>query len=366
MSTAPERGQEEVLVTVTASKRLGALAIASMVVVGACGGGASPSPSTASAPPASQGGGESVAPPASQAQVEGEVSISGSSTVQPISQLVSELFNETQPGVAVAVDGPGTGDGFQLFCAGETDISDASRPISEEEQQLCTDGGIEYIELKVAIDGVSILTSAANDAVTCLSYADLYALTGPESEGIDTWDGAQALATELGSTTTLPSAPLEISGPGEESGTYDFYVEQIVGAFAEDRGQEEQTRKDYNSSPNDTVIIQGIEGTDTSLGWVGYAFAVEAGDLVKLLAVSEPDGECVEPTPETIASNEYPLSRDLFIYVNTAKAAENPALAAYVDFYLAEGTIASVNEEVGYVDLAPEVLAEQRAAWEAR
>ena len=114
------------------------------------------------------------------------------------------------------------------------------------------------------------------------------------------------------------------------------------------------------------MIIQGIEGTDTSLGWVGYAFATEAGDLVKLLEVSEPDGECIAPTPETIASNEYPLSRDLFIYVNKAKAAENPALVAYVDFYLADGTIAAANEEVGYVDLAPEVLAEQRAAWEGR
>jgi phosphate transport system substrate-binding protein len=349
-------------VAVTGSKRLGALAIASLLVVGACGGGATPSPSTA-APSSPEG---SAAPPASVPAVEGEVSISGSSTVQPISQLVSELFNEQNPNVAVAVDGPGTGDGFQLFCAGEIDIADASRPISEEEVQLCADGGVEYVELKVAIDGLSVLTSAANADVTCLSYADLYALTGPESEGVDTWDGAQALATELGSTTTLPAAPLEISGPGEESGTYDYYVEQVIESFNEDRGTEAQTRKDYNSSPNDNVIIQGIQGSDTSLGWVGYAFAVEAGDQVKLLEVSEPDGECVAPTPETIASNDYPLSRDLFIYVNTAKAAENPALVAYVDFYLADGTIASVNEEVGYVDLAPEVLAEQRAAWEGR
>jgi phosphate transport system substrate-binding protein len=351
-------------VTVTASKRLGALAIASMVVIAACGGGGTPSPSASASAPAS--GGASAPPAESQAAVEGEVSISGSSTVQPISQLVAEMFNETNPGVAVAVDGPGTGDGFQLFCAGETDISDASRPISEEEVQLCADGGVEYVELKVAIDGLSILTSPANSAVTCLSYADLYALTGPESEGVDTWNGAQALATELGSTTTLPSAPLEISGPGEESGTYDYYVEQIVEEWNEERGQEAQTRKDYNSSPNDNVIIQGIEGSDTSLGWVGYAFAVEAGDAVKLLEVSAPDGECVAPTPETIASNDYPLSRDLYIYVNKAKAAENPALVAYVDYYLADGTVAAVNEEVGYVDLAPEVLAEQRTAWEGR
>ena len=327
--------------TVSASKRLGALVIASVFVLGACsGGGATASPgSAASAPP--DGSGASAEPPASvAAPVEGEVSISGSSTVQPISQLVGEIFNETNPDVAIAVDGPGTGDGFQLFCAGEIDIADASRPISDEEKTLCTDGGVEYVELKVAIDGLSILTNPANSAVTCLSYADLYALTGPESEGVDTWDGAQALATELGSTTTLPSAPLEISGPGEESGTYDYYVEQIVEEWNEDRGQEAQTRKDYNSSPNDNVIIQGIEGSDTSLGWVGYAFAVEAGDQVKLLEVSAPDGECVAPTPETIASNDYPLSRDLFIYVNKAKAAENPAVVAYVDFYLADGTVA--------------------------
>jgi phosphate transport system substrate-binding protein len=355
------------LVRVSASKHLGALAIASLFVAGACssGGGATQGPGD-SVP----AGGESQppAPPAeSQAQVEGEVSISGSSTVQPISQAVAEAFNATQPGVAITVDGPGSGDGFQLFCAGDTDISDASRPISDEEVQACVDNGIDYVELKVAIDGLSVLTSIKDSTgLTCLSYADLYALTGPESEGIDNWRDAQSLATELGSTTTLPDAPLEISGPGEESGTYDYFVEQIVGAFAEDRGQEEQTRKDYNSSPNDNVIIEGVAGSDTSLGWVGFAYAEENLDKVRFFEVAEEPDACVAPTKETIASNEYPLSRDLFIYVNTSKAAENPALVAYVDYYLADGTIAAANETVGYVDLAPEVLAESRSAWEAR
>jgi phosphate transport system substrate-binding protein len=114
------------------------------------------------------------------------------------------------------------------------------------------------------------------------------------------------------------------------------------------------------------VILQGIEGSDTSLGWVGYAYALEAGDQVKLLEVAAPDGECVGPTPETIAGGGYPLARDLYIYVNSAKAAENPALAAFVDFYLAEGTVSGINDEVGYIDLAPAVLAEQRTAWEDR
>ena len=327
-------------------RRLAALALVAMSAVGACAGAGS-TPSTSS----------------------GDIAISGSSTVQPISQTVAEMFNEQHPDVAIAVDGPGTGDGFKFFCAGDTDISDASRAIKDEEATLCADNGVEFVELKVAIDGMSILTSI-NDTtgLTCLSFADLYALVGPESEGFDNWSDGQAIATELGSTTTLPNAPLDISGPGEESGTYDYFVEQVITPFTEARGQDggAGTRKDYNSNPNDNVIIEGIAGTDTSLGWVGYAFAQENGDKVKHFAVDGGDGACVEPTAATIASNEYPLARDLFIYVNKAKAADNEALAAYVDFYLADGTIAAANAEVGYVDLAPDALAASRAAWDAR
>jgi phosphate transport system substrate-binding protein len=339
-----------------------------MLVVGACsGGGASPSASSAASTPAGSPSAESQAPASQAAQLEGEVSVSGSSTVQPISQAVAEAFNETQPNVAIAVDGPGTGDGFKAFCAGDIDISDASRKIHDDEAKTCSDAGIEYVELKVAIDGLSILTSINdNTGLTCLSFADLYALVGPESEGFDNWKDAQAIATELGSTTTLPDAPLAISGPGEESGTYDYFVEQIITPNTEARGQDANTRKDYNSSPNDNVIIEGIAGSDTSLGWVGYAYAEENLDKVKFFEVAKEPGTCVGPTTETIASNEYPLSRDLFIYVNKAKAAENPAVAAYVDYYLADGTIAAANETVGYVDLAPDVLAESRSTWEGR
>jgi phosphate transport system substrate-binding protein len=335
------------------TKRLAALSLAGLLAVAACGGG--------NASPTGDALGGTAA-----AGLSGSINISGSSTVQPISQGIAELFNETNPGVAIRVDGPGTGDGFELFCNGETDISDASRAIREAEIAACEENGVEYVELKVAIDGLSVLTAPANEAVSCLSYADLYALIGPESEGFANWQDAQALATELGSTTQLPDAPLEISGPGEESGTYDYFVEEVMGEYAEDRGQEEVTRKDYNSSPNDNVIIQGIEGFDTSLGWVGYAFAIEAGDQVKLLEVSGPDGGCVAPTPDTIASTEYPLSRDLFIYVSTANAEENDALAAYVDFYLAEENLSLINDEVGYVNLESSVLDEQRAAWDGR
>ena len=348
--------------------RLGALALAALFVASACsGGGSSASPSSA----APAGSGPATSQGASAAALSGSVNISGSSTVQPISQGVAEAFNETNPDVAITVNGPGTGDGFKLFCKGETDISDASRAIKDEEKKLCSDAGIEYVELKVAIDGMSILT-AKDDTVapTCLSFADLYALTGPESEGFKNWKDAQPLATELKSTTQFPDAPLTISGPGEESGTYDYFVEQIVTPIATERKLAEDklaaTRKDYQSSPNDNVIIEGIAGSEASLGWVGYAYAEENLDKVKFIQVAKDPGKCVDPTADTIASNEYPLSRNLFIYVNKARAASNPAVAAYVDFYLTEGTISSVNEDVGYIDLAPDVLAQSQSTWQGR
>jgi len=350
-------------VTVSGRQRLTAVALGTLFVAASCGGGGGSPSSAPSNAPSTAASQEPSAEP-----LTGEISISGSSTVQPISQGVAEAFNETQPDVAITVDGPGTGDGFKLFCAGETDISDASRKIKDAEKQLCTDGGVNWIELKVAIDGMSILTSVNDStAPACLSFADLYALVGPESEGFDNWKDAQALATELGSTTTFPDAPLTVSGPGEESGTYDYFVEQVVTKTAEARSAENATRKDYQSSPNDNVIIEGIAGADSSLGWVGYAYAEENLDKVKFFEVSkDPGGTCVAPTAETIASNEYPLSRDLFIYVNTDKASENPALAAFVDFFLADGTVAAVNETVGYINLADDALAESRSAWEGR
>jgi phosphate transport system substrate-binding protein len=305
--------------------------------------------------------------------VEGDVIVSGSSTVQPISSRVGELLEDCGSGVAANVDGPGTGDGFQLFCAGETDISDASRPIDEEETAACEDAGVEFIELKVGIDGISVLTSPANE-IECLSFADLYALVGPESEGFESWSDAQDLATELGSTTTFPDASLDITAPGEESGTYDSFLEIVTGDISEARAAEgaiteeqvETARKDYSSQADDNAIIVGVEGSDSSLGWVGFAFAEQAGDGVTEIPISaEPGGECIAPDAETIASNEYPISRDLYIYVSATALEENEAVAAYVDFYLSDAGIGAV-EEVGYVALASEDLEASRGVWEAR
>jgi phosphate transport system substrate-binding protein len=306
--------------------------------------------------------------------VEGDVIVSGSSTVEPISAAVGDLLEDCGSGVLATVDGPGTGDGFELFCNGETDISDASRPIDEEEAAACEANGIDFVELKVGIDGISVLTNPANTGVECLSFADLYALIGPESEDFTNWSDAQALATELGSTTQLPDAPLDITAPGEESGTYDSFTEIVFGDISEARAeagkitedQVETTRKTYSSQADDNAIISGIEGSDSSLGWVGFAFAEEAGDGVTEIAVSaEPGGECIAPTAETISSNSYPISRDLFIYVNAASVDENEAVGAYVDYYLSDEGIAAV-ADVGYVSLAAEDLEATRAVWDAR
>ena len=297
---------------------------------------------------------------------EGEVNISGSSTVAPISTRVAELFEDVEPGVTVNVDGPGTGDGFVLFCDGETDISDASRAIQEEEMAACEENGVDFIEVKVAFDGLAVITSPDNDAVECLNFADLYALSGPESQGFSDWSDAQEIAAELGSDTEFPDAPLDITAPGEESGTYDSYVELVIETFSEDRGQEAQTRPDYQSSGDDNIILQGIEGSSSSFGWVGLAYVVESGGAVRAVPIAEePGGECVEPTPETVSSGDYPISRPLFIYVNAEKLESNPAVGPYVDFYLSGEGLGAVSE-VGYVDLSDEDLQATLDAWEAK
>ena len=303
--------------------------------------------------------------------LSGSIAVSGSSTVEPISAAVASKFSAQYPDVAISVEGPGTGDGFELFCNGETDISDASRPIDpEDEIPLCEKKGIEYIELKIGIDGLTVMTNPANDEITCLSFLDLYALLGPESEGFESWADANDLAEEIGADhAPYPDIPLDITAPGEESGTYDSFAELVLEDIAvEERKQNEDgpfIRPDYQSSPNDNVIIQGIEGSESSLGWVGFAYYQQNAEGVKPIQVAESGDDCVEPTYETISAGEYPIARDLYFYVNAAKAEENEALAAFVDFYLSEEGMASVSE-VGYVDLPDETIEETRSVWENR
>jgi phosphate transport system substrate-binding protein len=296
----------------------------------------------------------------------GEINISGSSTVLPITQAVGEAFMGENSDATVNVDGPGTGDGFELFCNGETDISDASRQIEDDEAATCQENGVDYVELKVGFDGITVMTNPANDAVECLSFADLYALIGPESEGFNNWSDAQDLATQLGSQTEFPDEELTLVGPGPESGTYDSFIEIALSGIAEEQGvpedQAESTRPDYQQSADDNQIISGIEGADFSLGWVGFAYAQQAGEGVKELQVSaEPNGDCVAPDHDTIADESYPLSRSLYIYVSKTAITDNSAVVPFVDFYL-DGLTDYV-EGAGYVALPEDQVSETQTAW---
>jgi len=351
--------------------RPGAVLAALLLVAAACGGDAEESSATTATAESAQESSASTAAtaePAGEAadRLSGSIEVSGSSTVEPITALVAERFNGLHPGVGISVEGPGTGDGFQRFCAGETDISDASRAIKDSEAQACAEAGVEWVELKVAFDGISVLTSPENDAVSCLDLGDLYALVGAESEGFQSWSDANGLASELaaaglgGSHAPYPDAPLVITAPGEESGTFDAFVELALEDITEERGHEEPTRVDYQASANDNVIVDNISSNPSSFGWVGFAFFVENSSVVKAIEVDGGDG-CVAPSIGSIADGSYPLSRPLFIYVSLNRMADNPALGSFVDFYLGDG-FSSV-AEAGYVTLPDDEIAATMSAW---
>ena len=311
-----------------------------------------------SADPATSSG-----PPAGDAR--GQVAVSGSSTVAPISAFVADEFNFNGSPASITVDDPGTGDGLALFCEGEIDVAGASRPIKPEELERCAEHGVELIELEVALDGITVLTAAANDDVDCLSFADLYALLGPESSGVDGWRDATPLAEDLGSTTALPDARLEVTAPGTESGTYDAFVELAIGDLAEERGAEEALRDDYSSQADDNSIIAGIEGSEHSLGFVGFAFAEGAGDGVRELEVDGGDG-CVAPSHDTIADGSYPIARSLYLYVDAQAAEEDAAVRQYIDYFLLPIGLDTLVEEAGYVSLPPDRQEATRQRWADR
>jgi len=222
----------------------------------------------------------------------GSIFITGSSTVEPITNLLAESFSQANPDVAFSVQGPGSGDGHKAACAGE-----------------------------VPIDGISVITSIENTSIDCLDFADLYSLIGDEATGFGSWSDANVLNADLGGNGPFPDADLEIFAPGEESGTFDSFVEialeDIWDARVEAGAANDAfaVRPDYNTSADDNVIIDGIGGNASSLGWVGFAFADENRDRVKLLEIDGGDG-CVAPTAETIASAAFPISRFLYTYVD--------------------------------------------------
>jgi len=272
--------------------------------------------------------------------------IDGSSTVAPITAAVAEEFQRENPNIRVPVGISGTGGGFKKFCAGETDISNASRPIKESEFEECSKNGIEYIELPVAFDGLAVMVNLTNDWVECLTVDELKKIWEPEAEGVITnWSQVRE---------GFPDRPLNLYGPGVDSGTYDYFTQAIVG-------EEGASRGDFLPSEDDNVLVQGVAGDENALGFFGLAYYEQNADKLKLVAVDNNDGNCVLPDIDTVSKGLYqPLSRPLFIYVNRARVDEKPILDAFIDFYMENAK--ALSQEVGYVPLTDEIyeLAKKR------
>ena len=299
------------------------------------------------------------------ADLTGSLSISGSSTVEPITSLVAENFRSSNPGVDIVVNGPGTSDGFALLCNGETDINDASRQIKDDEIALCQENGIDYFELAVAKDALTVVGNPDNP-LDCLSLGDLYALFGPESQGFQDWSEANALAQEMGGNGGFPDVALTIVAPGEESGTYGSFIDLATKEIAEERGQDpdDVLRPDYQISADDNVIIDSAGGTPGGLGFVGFAYAQNAGGSVKEFQIDD-GGGCVAPGVDSVNDGTYPLGRTLYVYVSREKLAGNDALEAFVDFYLSDEGLAAA-PDVGYIALPGSDLDTSRATWDSR
>lgn len=307
---------------------------------------AQPQQSTApaSAQPAAPVAPAQVAPAApaiaAAADLSGTIEIDGSSTVFPVSEAVAEEFHKIHPDVRVNVGVSGTGGGFKRFTAGETDISDASRPIKDKEAQAAADNGIEYYPLRVAMDGLSVLVSPDNDFVECLSVEQLKAIWEPGS-AVNNWNDVDP---------AFPDKKIVLYGPDTDSGTFDYFTEEVVG-------EAQASRADYTASADDNVLVQGIAGGRYSLGYFGYAYYAENTDKLKLVSVDSGNG-CVTPTSETIENGTYsPLSRPLFIYVSK-QSMERPEVKAFVEFYL--DNAAELAQEVGYIRLGEAEYAANR------
>ena len=266
--------------------------------------------------------------------------IDGSSTVYPISQAVAEEFQGSHANVKVVVGTSGTGGGFKKFVIGESDINDASRPIKEKEAARCKENGIEYLEMKVAIDGISVVVNPENTWCNAITVAQLKKLWEPGST-VTKW-------SEL--DPAWPDEEIRLFGPDTDSGTFDYFTDVICG-------EEGASRTGYTPSTDDNVLVRGVSGEKYSLGYFGFAYYLENAAKLRAVPVSATDdiADAVAPTPETIEGGKYvPLSRPLFLYVNKAKLAR-PELAEFLTYYLAEGQ--DLVSEVGYVRLGEETHA---------
>lgn len=277
---------------------------------------------------------------AAAAQASTLVKIDGSSTVYPLTEAVAEDFQKSKKGdIKVTVGISGTGGGFKKFCRGETDISDASRPILKKEMEACAAAGIKYIELPVAYDALTVVINPQNKFAGTMTVAELKTIWEPAAQGkIMKWNQVNP---------AWPDAPIKLFGPGADSGTFDYFTEAIVGKSKSSRG-------DFTASEDDNVLVQGVTRDKGALGFFGYSYYAENTKKLKAVAIAEKAGKPgVLPSFETVKNGTYqPLSRPVFIYIN-AKSVEKPEVKEFVDYYLANaGKLAKAVKMVGLPDKA--------------
>jgi len=305
---------------VTSSRWIAVIASSSVLAVGvaACGGGDDTT---------SGGGGG----------VSGSIRIDGSSTVGPLTQAVAEKFKEENPDVDITVGQSGTGGGFEKFCAGETDISDASRPIKpDEEAPACKKKGVTYQEVQVANDGIAVVTNK-DLKIDCMTVAQLKKL----------WDKGSTVKTYNQIDPSFPNVPVKLFGPGTDSGTFDFFTDKI-------NGEEDRSRSDYSPSEDDNVTLTGVEGSKGGLGYFGFSYYEGAKDKVNLVKVAEKPGDCVAPSTQAIQDGSYkPLSRPLFMYPSEKSLAEKQ-VSGFMDFVLKDQ--AEIAKESQIVPMTSEQL----------
>ncbi len=271
------------------------------------------------------------------------ISIDGSSTVFPITAAIAEEYRAEEPDVNVTIGVSGTGGGFQKFTKGDIDITNASRSIKEEEKAIAEKNKINFIELEVAYDGLAVIINPANDWVTCFTVEQLKMIWEPAAQGtIKRWNQINP---------EWPDEEIHLYGPGVASGTFDYFTEAIVGKSGSSRG-------DYTASEDDNVLVQGVAGDKFGLGFFGLAYYEENMNKLKMVGVDGGKG-CIEPTVETVSNGTYaPLSRPLFIYVNSSSIQNNPKVIDFVNFYLNEAP--SLLKDVGYVPLTSEEYAREQ------
>jgi phosphate transport system substrate-binding protein len=275
----------------------------------------------------------------------GQIVSDGSSTVGPLTQAVAEEFNAQAPNVQTSVDISGTGGGFKRFCAGETDVQNASRAIEDEEIKTCAESGVDWYEFEVAYDGVTVVTNKENTWLTCITTDDLKRLWQKENPA-NTWADLNP---------DYPAETVALYGPGTDSGTFDFFVETILG--------EDDIREDFTPSEDDNVLVEGVAGDVNALGYFGLAYYEANQEVLNAVAVDAGDGTCVAPSPETVQDGTYaPLSRPLFVYVN-ADSLQRPEVQEFVRFYLSQA--ATLAPEVGYVASPDESYVEDMKSFEA-